>query len=237
MRSAAKQPRASSRERGRLSRACTRRTWSTSLRCTGSTLRLNRLPTWCSGWCPTHAHFHRTCGVPEVVTAVVIAESLHPGLAESSGRVLALLSGWRRAWSACSCCTTGRKFDANWFALSNVFIAAPAGQAAEVLLTAVVASSCSVRRTEDLGLVLLARPHTLPNELGRLPHGLLDVVDRVGPWQPAWFRTSSRSSSVKSPRSCREHPAEPACRGHRPPREPGVRAVPSRSITRRRASR
>jgi nucleoid-associated protein YgaU/DNA-binding SARP family transcriptional activator len=71
-------------------------------------------------------------------------------------------------------------FDANWDALSNVLLAAPAGSV-EVPLTALVASLASVRRPEDLGLVLLAQPHTLPEDLGRLPHGLLDPVNSADP--------------------------------------------------------
>ncbi len=73
------------------------------------------------------------------------------------------------------------EFHANWHALTNLLIAAPTGQGADVPLSALVASLASVRRPEDLGLVLLARPHTLPVELGRLPHGLFDPVDPADP--------------------------------------------------------
>jgi hypothetical protein len=39
----------------------------------------------------------------------------------------------------------------------------------------------SVRAPEDLGLVVVARPHTLPDEIGVFPHGLLDVADPGNP--------------------------------------------------------
>ncbi len=68
-------------------------------------------------------------------------------------------------------------FAVNWHALSNVLVAMPTGQGVETPLTGLVTSLASVRRPEDLGVVLLARPHTLPGELGRLPHLLMDPAD------------------------------------------------------------
>jgi nucleoid-associated protein YgaU len=65
----------------------------------------------------------------------------------------------------------------NWHTLSHVLVACPTGQGAEIALTALVAALASVRAPEDLGLVVIAGPHTLPDEIGRLPHGLLDVID------------------------------------------------------------
>jgi LysM repeat protein len=65
----------------------------------------------------------------------------------------------------------------NWHTLSNVLIASPTGQSGDIPLVALVAALASVRAPEDLGLVVVARPHTLPDEIGLLPHGLLDVVD------------------------------------------------------------
>jgi len=69
----------------------------------------------------------------------------------------------------------------NWHAIRNVLVAAPAGQGAETVVTALVTSLVSVRVPEDLGLVVIARPHTLPNEIGVFPHGLFDVVDPGDP--------------------------------------------------------
>ena len=74
-----------------------------------------------------------------------------------------------------------QEYDLNWWSVTNVLIASPAGQVAEIPLIALVASLASVRRPEDLGLVLLARPHILPAELGNLPHALVDPVDSSDP--------------------------------------------------------
>ena len=65
----------------------------------------------------------------------------------------------------------------NWRTLGNVLVAAPTGQSADVPLAALTAALASVRAPEDLGLVVIARPHTLPAEIGVFPHGLLDVAD------------------------------------------------------------
>ena len=62
-----------------------------------------------------------------------------------------------------------QEFEANWYALSNVLLAAPAGGNVDVPLSALVASLVSAWRPEDLGLVLLAQPHTLPGGVGTLP--------------------------------------------------------------------
>jgi hypothetical protein len=70
----------------------------------------------------------------------------------------------------------------NWHTLSNVLVAAPTGQSADVPLTALVAALASVRAPEDLGLVVIARPHAMPDEISVLPYGLLDVAD---PGEPA----------------------------------------------------
>jgi hypothetical protein len=50
-----------------------------------------------------------------------------------------------------------------------------------VPLVALVASLCSKRAPEDLGLVVVARPHSLPDEVGTMPHGLVDTVDSGDP--------------------------------------------------------
>jgi LysM repeat protein len=69
----------------------------------------------------------------------------------------------------------------NWHTIHNVLIAASTGQGADVPLTALVAALASVRAPEDLWLIVIARPHSLPSEIGRLPHGLLDVIDPANP--------------------------------------------------------
>ena len=59
-------------------------------------------------------------------------------------------------------------------------------------LSALLASLASVRRPEDLGLVLLARPHTLPVEFERFPHLLVDPVDSSDPVEVDRALTSVR---------------------------------------------
>ena len=89
-----------------------------------------------------------------------------------------------------------QEYDLNWRLLSNVLIASPAGQGAEIPLTALVASLASVRRPEDLGLVLLARPHMLPAEVGKLSHVLVDPVDSFDSAAVAWrCKASARHST------------------------------------------
>jgi nucleoid-associated protein YgaU len=69
----------------------------------------------------------------------------------------------------------------NWHTLGNVVIAAPTGQGADQPMAALAAALASVRAPEDLGLVVVARPHTLPDEIGRFPHVLVDAVDPGDP--------------------------------------------------------
>jgi len=78
----------------------------------------------------------------------------------------------------------------NWHAVRNVLVAAPAGQGAEIVMTALATSLVSVCVPEDLGLVVIARPHTLPNEIGLFPHGLFDVID---PGDPASVQNALES--------------------------------------------
>jgi LysM domain/Bacterial transcriptional activator domain len=68
-------------------------------------------------------------------------------------------------------------FSVNWHALTNVLVAAPVGDGAEIVLTALVSALASARAPEDLGLVFIARAKSLPDELGLFPHGLLDPID------------------------------------------------------------
>ncbi|MDQ6675365.1 MAG: LysM peptidoglycan-binding domain-containing protein [Chloroflexota bacterium] len=82
----------------------------------------------------------------------------------------------------------------NWHTLGNVLLAAPTGQSADVPLTALVAALASVRAPEDLGLVVIARPHTLPAEIGAFPHGLMDVVD---PGDPEALRLALESVKLE----------------------------------------
>jgi hypothetical protein len=62
----------------------------------------------------------------------------------------------------------------NWHALTNVLVAAPLGDGADTILTGLVAVLASGRTSEELGLVVVARRGTLPEELTELPHVLID---------------------------------------------------------------
>lgn len=61
----------------------------------------------------------------------------------------------------------GQHLAINWHTPGNVLVAAPTGQGADVPLAALIAALATVRAPEDLGLVVVARPHTLPDEIGR----------------------------------------------------------------------
>ena len=74
-----------------------------------------------------------------------------------------------------------QEYDINWWSVSNVLIASPAAQGADIPLAALVASLAGVRRPEDLGIVLLARPHMFSAELTQLPHLLVDPVEASDP--------------------------------------------------------
>ena len=78
----------------------------------------------------------------------------------------------------------------NWHTVRNVLIASPTGRGADAPLTALVAALASVRAPEDLGLVVVAAQHTLPKEIGLLPHGLQNVVDPGDP--PSVLRALER---------------------------------------------
>src|SRR5206468_3406801 len=82
----------------------------------------------------------------------------------------------------------------NWHGIGNVLVAAPAGQGAETIVTALASSLASIRAPEDLGLVVIARPHTLPHEIGVFPHGLFDSVD---PGEPASVQNALDSVRVE----------------------------------------
>src|SRR5262249_26177713 len=60
-------------------------------------------------------------------------------------------------------------FAANWDALGHLLVAAPLGQSADIVLSALVANLVAERSPSQLGLVMLASPRTLPEELVHLP--------------------------------------------------------------------
>ncbi len=64
----------------------------------------------------------------------------------------------------------GEVFAANWDALTHILVASSLGQGADAMLAALVASLVAARSPEELGLIVLASPHALPEELPRLPH-------------------------------------------------------------------
>jgi hypothetical protein len=70
---------------------------------------------------------------------------------------------------------------ANWDGLNHVLVAAPLGQGADAVLVALLASLAAERPPSDLGMVTIAAPRTLPEEVGVLPHQLVPLVD---PQQP-----------------------------------------------------
>jgi hypothetical protein len=72
-------------------------------------------------------------------------------------------------------------FAINWHEVGNVLIASPTGQGAEAPLAALGAALASVRAPADLGMVIVARPHTLSDEVGLFPHTLIDVADPGDP--------------------------------------------------------
>jgi len=112
-----------------------------------------------------------------------------------AGRLLEGVGGHAGAWPA-PCLVPmivlrdRQHVSVNWHAIRNVLVAAPAGQGAETVVTALVTSLVSVRVPEDLGLVVIARPHTLPNEIGVFPHGLFEVID---PGDPASVQNALES--------------------------------------------
>jgi LysM domain len=72
-------------------------------------------------------------------------------------------------------------FSVNWHSLTNILVAAPLGDGADTILTGLVAALASGRAPDELGLVIMARPGALPQELGKLPHLLIDSVDPMDP--------------------------------------------------------
>ncbi|HVA23594.1 MAG TPA: LysM peptidoglycan-binding domain-containing protein, partial [Chloroflexota bacterium] len=66
---------------------------------------------------------------------------------------------------------------ANWHAMGQVLVASLANGGADTIVTSLVASVTARLRPDELRVWTLARPHTLPPELGRLPHQLAGMVD------------------------------------------------------------
>jgi nucleoid-associated protein YgaU/DNA-binding SARP family transcriptional activator len=70
----------------------------------------------------------------------------------------------------------GQPLAANWDVLSHILVASPTGSGAETVLTSILASLVGRRTPGQLGLVTLAEPRALPEEIDALPHQLLPVV-------------------------------------------------------------
>jgi len=71
----------------------------------------------------------------------------------------------------------GEVFAANWDALTHILVAAPLGQGADAVLGALAASLVAARSPAELGLIVLASPHALPEELLRMPHLIERPID------------------------------------------------------------
>src|ERR1051326_3926469 len=71
----------------------------------------------------------------------------------------------------------GQAFAASWDALSHVLVAAPSGRGAEVVLEALLASLIARRSPAELGLIVIGRPHSLPDELLGVAHMLEPRVE------------------------------------------------------------
>jgi nucleoid-associated protein YgaU/DNA-binding SARP family transcriptional activator len=65
----------------------------------------------------------------------------------------------------------------NWHSVTNVLIAAPLGDGADIVLSALQVALASARAPDNLGFVMVAAPRSLPDELAQLPHMLMDPVD------------------------------------------------------------
>jgi len=71
--------------------------------------------------------------------------------------------------------------DANWQQLGHVLVAGEPGGGADVVLTSLLAALASRVRPDDLQLVTIAAPRTIPEQLGALPHqrhGFVDAQDQ-----------------------------------------------------------
>ena len=68
-------------------------------------------------------------------------------------------------------------FAGNWDAISHVLVAAPSGHGADAVLEALLASLVARRSPAGLGLIVIGRPHSLPDELLGVSHVLEPPVD------------------------------------------------------------
>jgi nucleoid-associated protein YgaU len=68
-------------------------------------------------------------------------------------------------------------YAANLDAVSHVLVAAPTGHGADAVLTALLASLVAHRSPADLGLIVIGRPHALPDEFLGVSHLLEPQVD------------------------------------------------------------
>ena len=136
--------------------------------------------------------------LPEAATRAFGSRSDVEGIMSVDGDVLVRLTGVvdtvsnistdtpmsaRQAWSVPSTLlrmgllADRQVFAASWEALSHMLVAAPSGRGAEVVLEALLASLIARRPPAELGLVVIGRPHSLPDELLGIPHLLEPPVD------------------------------------------------------------
>jgi hypothetical protein len=82
-------------------------------------------------------------------------------------------------------------YAAHWDTVSHVLVAAPSGHGADAVLAALLASLVARRSPADLGLIVIGRPHSLPDEFLGVSHvpepqvdphdegAALDIIQRV----------------------------------------------------------
>jgi nucleoid-associated protein YgaU len=70
-----------------------------------------------------------------------------------------------------------QELSVNWHSLTNLLVAAPLGDGAEPIVSGLIAALASARSPEELGLIIIASPHSVPNELPEFPHVLIDPAD------------------------------------------------------------
>src|SRR5205823_1498015 len=115
---------------------------------------------------------HRTLGAPRLLDRVA-AESEDD---EDIGRA------WpRQRLVSLGLLSDRQKLLVNWDVLGHVLIVAPTGAGADVVLTSLLVSLAAARPPSELGVVLIAAPRSLPEELGTLPHLVRPPVDPADP--------------------------------------------------------
>jgi hypothetical protein len=136
--------------------------------------------------------------LPEAATRAFGARSDVEGMVSCDGDVLVRLTGIANeasavglegsssgpeAWPAPSVLlrmgllADRQVFAANWDALSHVLVAAPSGHGADAVLEALLPSLVARRSPAELGLIVIGRPHSLPDELLGVAHVLERPVD------------------------------------------------------------